>query len=166
MEDMVGDPDSLHSCSDIGFVLAFSMVLFYFGAAPLVVFRLTNTPPDDSKRNDITTIVHFCKPCAAITIRSSSTVLRCTKSKNILQARLLSSHTGAMHIACAHGRMAFFFTAGCLHGRCRCHRWRCRCQCRCHRWTLRNQPIEEAIPLPPGTKFQTLCKTTKLTTKL
>ena len=88
------------------------------------------------------------------------------QNQNILQANLFSIHTGAMHIARAHGRMAFFFTAGCLHGRCRCHCWRCRCQCRCHRWTLRNQPIEEAMQMPPGTKFQTICKTTQLTTKL
>ena len=32
----MGDPDSLHSCSDLGFFLVFSMVLLYFGAAPLV----------------------------------------------------------------------------------------------------------------------------------
>ena len=119
----MGDPDSLHSCSDIGFFLAFSMVLFYFGAAPLVVFRLTYTPPDDSKKNDITTIGHFCKPCAAITIRSSSTVLRCTKIKNITSKLAFKPHRRDAHSArsWSHGisfslRVVFMVAVGVIAG--------------------------------------------------
>ena len=165
MEDMVGDPDSLHSCSDLSFFLAFSMVLFYFGAAPLVFFRLTYTPPDVSKRNDITTIVHFANPVPRLPFARAQLCCGVPKSKNITSKLAFKPHRRDAHSArsWSHG---IFFTAGCLHGRCRCHRWRCRCQCRCHRWTLRNQPIEEAIQMPPGTKFQTICKTTQLTTKL
>ena len=99
MEDMVGDSDSLHSCSDLGFFLAFSMVLFYFGAAPLVFFRLTYTPPDVSKRNDITTIVHFANPVLRLPFARAQLCCGVPKSKNITSKLAFKPHRRRAHSA-------------------------------------------------------------------
>ena len=96
---MVGDPDSLHSCSDLGFFLAFSMVLFYFGAAPLVFFRLTYTPPDVSKRNDITTIVHFANPVLRLPFARAQLCCGVPKSQNITSKLAFKPHRRDAHSA-------------------------------------------------------------------
>ena len=91
------------TASIVAQILVFSWLSRWFcstlGQPLWFFFRLTYTPPDVSKRNDITTIVHFANPVLRLPFARAQLCCGVPKSKDITSKLAFKPHRRDAHSA-------------------------------------------------------------------